>query len=106
MPLKLFLATVANVNTESVKFLHTLFETYLDYMLEEFEANRTVQNVQNLSFCIKKSSSFKTTFDKALTPFCKTFLLLKQLFEHVEGKLLVFRLPYFGVPKIMVIQYV
>ena len=51
----------------------------------------------------KKLSSFKTKFDKALTPFCKTFLWLKQLFD---GKLLIFRLPFFGVPKFMVIQHV
>ena len=84
LPLKLFSATVANVNTESLKSLHTLFDTYLDYMLAQFESNRVVQNVPNL-----KSSSFNVVFDKALTPFCKTFLSLKQLFD---GKLWAFRL--------------
>ena len=46
----------------------------------------------------KKPSSFKTIFDKALTPFCEKFLWLKQLFH---GKLLIFRLPFFSVSKIM-----
>ena len=53
-------------------------------MLAKFEPNRIVQNVQNLSFWGKKSSFFKSIFDKALTPFCKTFLYVKQLFD---GKL-------------------
>ena len=56
-------------------------------MLAKFEPNRIVRNVQNLSFW-GKTSSFKNIFDKALTPFCKKFLWLKQLFD---GKLLIFR---------------
>ena len=51
--LKLFRATVVNAYTENVKSLHTLFATYLDYMLEKFEPNRTVRNVQNFSFWTK-----------------------------------------------------
>ena len=73
LPLIFFRATVANANTESVKAFHTLFGTYLDYMLEKWEQNRTVQTWR---FWTK--SSFKTIFDKALTPFSKTFLWLKQ----------------------------
>ena len=86
MPLKLFRATVANANTESLQSLHTIFDTFLDYMLANYEANRIVQNVQNLSFWTKKPSSFKTFSDKVLTPFCQAFLCLKQLFD---GKLLI-----------------
>ena len=54
LPLKLFCATVANADTGSLKFLHTLFDTYLDHMLTKFEANRMALNVQNFSFFDKK----------------------------------------------------
>ena len=47
MRLKLFGATVENADTASLKFLHTLFDTYLDHKLAKFEPNRMVQNVQN-----------------------------------------------------------
>ena len=40
LPLKVFRATVSNTDTGSLKSLHTLFDTYLDYMLTKFEANR------------------------------------------------------------------
>ena len=80
-------------------------------MMAKFEANRIIRNVQNLSFWTKnktkqnktKTSSFKTIFDKAMTPFSKTFLWLKQLFD---GKVLIFRLLFLDVPKIMVIKHV
>ena len=78
LPLKLFRATVANANPESLKSRHTLLDTYLDYMLEKFESNRLPRNLHNIIFLDKKSSSFKTIFDKALTPL---FLWLKQLFD-------------------------
>ena len=41
-PLKPFLATVANANTESLKSLHTSFDTYFDFMLTKFKPNRIV----------------------------------------------------------------
>ena len=47
LPLKLFRATVANADTESLKSLCTLFYTYLDNILAKFEPNRTLQNGQN-----------------------------------------------------------
>ena len=43
LSLKLFRATAANAKTESLKSLHTLFDTYFDYMLAKFEPNRMVQ---------------------------------------------------------------
>ena len=61
-PLKLFHATVANTNTESLKSLHTLFDTYSDYMLAKFEPNRTVRNIPNLSFSTKNKTKQKTEF--------------------------------------------
>ena len=50
LPLKLFLATVANTYIGSLKSLHTLFDTYLDHMLVIFEPNRFVRNVHNVIF--------------------------------------------------------
>ena len=85
LELKPFRATVANADTRSLKSFHTLFDTYLDYMLAKFEANRIVRNVQNFELFDKKKKNkqkivFNTIFDKTLTPFCKTLLQLKQLF--------------------------
>ena len=47
LSLKLFRATVANAETESLKPLHKSFDSYMDYMLAKFEANRMGRNVQN-----------------------------------------------------------
>ena len=41
-PLKLFRATVANANTGSLKFLRSLFETFLDHILAKFESNQMI----------------------------------------------------------------
>ena len=62
LPLKLYCATVANADTASLKFLHTLFNTYWNHMLAKFEANRMVQNVQNCEFFNKKPVSFEEHF--------------------------------------------
>ena len=56
--LKLFFATVAKPNTESLKSLHTLFNTHFDYMLAKYAPNRIVQNVQRLSFRTKQKEFF------------------------------------------------
>ena len=48
LPLNSFRAIVANADSESFKFLYTLFDTYLDFMLTKFEPNRMVQNVQRV----------------------------------------------------------
>ena len=45
LPLQLFCAPVANADTESLKSLHKLFDTYLDHMLAKFEPNRVVRSV-------------------------------------------------------------
>ena len=68
LPLKLLYVTVANANTESLKSLPILFDTYLDYMLAKFEPNRIVQKVKKIELLDKNPSSFKTIFDKELTP--------------------------------------
>ena len=47
-PLKLYRATVANADTGSLKFLHTIFDTYLDNMLAIFQPKSIFQNVQSL----------------------------------------------------------
>ena len=103
--LKLFGATIANADTESLKFLHTLFDTYLDDMLEKFEPFRMVQNVQNLGgfFGKKKPRLFKRPI---LT---KRDAILQDVFiaeRSVYGKLLIFRQLSFSVPKIMVVRHV
>ena len=54
--LKLFRAIVANADTESLKPLHTFFDTYMDHMLAKFEFNRLVRNLPNFEFLDKKSS--------------------------------------------------
>ena len=61
LSLRLFRAIVANSNAKSLKSLHTLFDTYLDYMLAKFEPNRTVKNTQNFD---KKASSLKVILTK------------------------------------------
>ena len=59
--------------------------------LSKFEPNAIVRNVQNF-----------TLFDKN-----PSFLKLKQVLKQVfYGKLLIFKLLSFGVPKIMVVRYV
>ena len=101
LPVQLFPATVANADIRSLKSLHTLCDKYLDHMLVEFEQNFTVQHIRNFEFFDKKPF-FKTIFDKVLTPFWKTFLLLKQLFD---AKVLISRLLSFSVPKITVVRH-
>ena len=67
---------------ESLKSLHTLFDTYLDNMLPKFEPNGMVRNYTILAFSPKNPDlKKKNIFDKALTPFWKMFLLLRQLFN-------------------------
>ena len=43
-------------------------------MLVKFEQNRTIQTTQNFELSDKNTGFLKTIFDKALTPFWKTFL--------------------------------
>ena len=50
-------------------------------MLLKIEQNRVVQTMQNFEIFDKKRNVFKAIFDKALTPFWKTFIYLKQLFD-------------------------
>ena len=50
-------------------------------MLVKFEQNHMVQTRNFELFDWKKKMFFKTTFDKTLMPFWKTFLSLKQLFD-------------------------
>ena len=52
-------------------------------MLVEVEQNRLVWTIQNFELFDKK---WLAIFDKVLTPFWKTFLQLKQLFD---AKLLI-----------------
>ena len=69
-------------------------------MLVKFEQNRMVQTIRNFEVFDKK---WLTIFYKVLTPFWKTFLWLKQLFDATQ---LIKRLPSFSVPKITVVRHV
>ena len=73
-----FYVTIADADIGSLKSLHTLFDKYMDHMLATFEQNRLVQTIIFFAFWQKK---WLTIFDKVLTPFWKTFLWLKQLFD-------------------------
>ena len=87
-------------------------EKYLEQKLE-FQNIPTVHGYNNTddinivkninSGCRMLDVSTQRIFDKALMPFWKTFLWLKQLFN---AKLLISRLPSFSVPKITVVRHV
>ena len=70
----------------------------------KFEPNCMVRNVQNFEVVFfYKKNVYKTIFDETMTPFCKMFLPMKELFN---GKLLSFRLLAFCAPKPMVVREV
>ena len=62
LPLQLFHATVANAETERLKSLNTLFDTYLGHMLAKFEPNRNVRNVPNFELFDENSIFLKPFF--------------------------------------------
>ena len=45
-----FHVTIADADFGSLKFLHTLFDKYLDYKLVKFEQNVMGRNVQSFVF--------------------------------------------------------
>ena len=67
-----FIITVADI--KNLNSLHTLFDKYL----VKLEQNLTVGNIHDFEFFGKK---LLTIFEKVLTPFWKTFLQQKQLFD-------------------------
>ena len=69
-------------------------------MLVRFEENRMFRTVQSFELFDKK---WLTIFDKVLTPFWKTFLYLKQLFD---AELLIQRLSSLSDPEITVVRHV
>ena len=73
LPLKLFIATVANSDTGSLKSLHALFDKYLDHTLAKFELSCMTRKEKN-ELNYKGPIFYKSFFGRALTPFCKTFL--------------------------------
>ena len=70
--LKLCITTVANVSIGSI-CIHS-FKKCLYHMLVKCEQNCMVQTTHNIELFDKNVGFLKTIFDKALTPFCKTFL--------------------------------
>ena len=99
-PNRVFYVTIADADIGSLKFLHTLFDTYLAHMLVKFEQNRRVQMIQSFELFDKK---WLTILNKVLTPFWKTFLWLKQLFD---AKLLILRISSVSILKITVVRHV
>ena len=69
-------------------------------MLVKFEQNCMVRTIQNFELFDKK---WLTIFDKVLTPFWKTFLWLKQLFDATQS---IKRLSSFSGPKITAVRNV
>ena len=55
LPLKLFRATVANADIESLKSLHTFLTKCLYHMLVKFEQIRIVRTTRNYELFNKKS---------------------------------------------------
>ena len=96
LPLKLFRATVANADLGILKSLQTILKTCLYHVLVKFEQNRTVQTTRNFELFVKKTGFFISIFDKELTPFLKTFVSLKLLFN---AKLLIIRTIIFQCSK-------
>ena len=92
-----FYITNTDAEIGSLKSLRTLFDKYLDHMQVKFEQNRKVRNIQNYELFCKKM------VEKVLTPFWKTLLWHKQLFD---AKVLIKRLSSFIVPKTMVVRHV
>ena len=64
---------------------------------------KTKQTKQKQNKTKTKNEFLKNIFDKALKPFCKIFLRLKQLYS---GKLLIFRQAPVSVSKFLVVQNV
>ena len=82
---------ITDADIGSLKSLHTLFDKYFDHIRVKFEQNR---NTKYPEFWGKNGG-------KVLTPFWKTFLWHKQMFDV---KVLIERLSSFIVPKIMVVR--
>ena len=72
------------------KSLHILFDKYLDNMLVKIEQNRMVRTIQIFELFDQK---WLTICYKVLTPFWKTFLWLKQLFDAklINSKTIIFK---------------
>ena len=79
--LKLLCAKVANTDIGSPTSLHTLFDTDLDYMVIKFKQNNCMVRNRLTFDLFDKNGFLKPTFEKALTPFWKIFLLLKKIVD-------------------------
>ena len=73
LSLKLSRTTVTNATTESLKSLHTLFDTFSDYILAKFEPNRIVWNVQKLNYWTKNQVLLKPFLTKRWSHFVRRF---------------------------------
>ena len=97
LPLKLFLATVTNGDSGSLKSLHTIFDTYIvGAYAGEIWTKSNCPKCTKFRVFWQKLGYLKAIFDKMLTSFWKIFLKLKQVFN---GKQLSFRISFFSVKK-------
>ena len=87
---------------EVFKFLHYLIRIGSHHAGEILNQIVCSEVYKILTFLTKKREFFKDHFDKALMPFCKTFIQLKQLFH---GKPSIFRLLSFSVSKNLVVRH-
>ena len=101
LPLEFFRATVANAKTGSLKSLHTLFETYLVTCWWNLNQFVWFEMYKFVSF-LTKNGVFKNHFGQSVK------VILQDVSEAetiVNGKLLIFRILSFSVPKIIVVQH-
>ena len=75
---RVFYVTITGADIVSLKYLHTLFDKYLNQMLLKFEQNHMIRTIQNFELFVKK---WLTIFEKVLTLFWKRFQWHKQLFD-------------------------
>ena len=61
-PIGYFFVTIADADIGNLKFLHTLFDKYLDHMLVKFEQNHRWKLHKILRFSTKNGEPFLTKF--------------------------------------------
>ena len=99
LSLKLFRATAAIADTGSLKYLYTLFDTYLNYMLAKLESNYMVQ-IKTFSV-LTKSQVFNETFRQNVAAILQDVHAAQTI---IFSKNFNLRLLSFSISKIMVVR--
>ena len=97
-----FYLTTAYADVGSLKSLHTLFGKHFDHILVKFEQNRMGRTIQKLALFDKHGSLFRHTHACSIDAILEDVSMTETLFS---ANLSIYRLSFFGVPKITV-QYV